>query len=279
MLKPLPTVFQLYCGGQCSYPWFPGVLLTSTTHNILSKPLAAYPRNHRRSNGKRWERNESCGNDYHQSSERILAEPGIEPATSCSQVRNTTDWVMGLGAENWPGAKILSRISLLRLLRRTLVALKLFTTPFKYLWKIKALTHWRQQVCASYRSDNSLQKFPLYLTLRSEKGPQWICSQFWPRSGCQHCNWSTLNNYISFKSQIKWHLKKKKIDWFKLKAFADDKIIAITKIEIRFLKGRKHCWKRRKCWLPAFSSFPTIFFKVLSYSCVQKSWLYVKELS
>ena len=27
----------------------------------------------------------------HQSSERILAEPGIEPATSCSQVHNATD--------------------------------------------------------------------------------------------------------------------------------------------------------------------------------------------
>ena len=29
---------------------------------------------------------ESCRNDYHQSSERILGELGIEPATSCSPV-------------------------------------------------------------------------------------------------------------------------------------------------------------------------------------------------
>ena len=29
---------------------------------------------------------ESCRNDYHQSLERILGEPGIEPATSCSPV-------------------------------------------------------------------------------------------------------------------------------------------------------------------------------------------------
>ena len=29
---------------------------------------------------------ESCGNDYHLSSESILGEPGIEPATSCSPV-------------------------------------------------------------------------------------------------------------------------------------------------------------------------------------------------
>ena len=29
------------------------------------------------------ERNESCRNNYHQSSDRILTESGIEPATSC----------------------------------------------------------------------------------------------------------------------------------------------------------------------------------------------------
>ena len=33
------------------------------------------------------------------------------------------------------------------------------------------------------------------------------------------------------------------------------------KIEICFGKGRKHCGKRRKCWLPAFSPFPTMFLK------------------
>ena len=68
--------------------------LTSTPHNILSKPLAAFPYNHCRNNGQR---NDSCLIDYHQSSERILAEPEIETATSCSQVRNATDWAMGLG--------------------------------------------------------------------------------------------------------------------------------------------------------------------------------------
>ena len=44
------TVFQLYCGSQCAYPCFPGVLLTSTLHNILSKPLAAFPQNPCRNN-------------------------------------------------------------------------------------------------------------------------------------------------------------------------------------------------------------------------------------
>ena len=37
------TVFQLYHGSPCTYPCFPGVLLPSTPHNILSKPLAAFP--------------------------------------------------------------------------------------------------------------------------------------------------------------------------------------------------------------------------------------------
>ena len=40
----------------------------------LTKSLAALPRNHCRNNGQRLERNESCRNDHHQSSERILAE-------------------------------------------------------------------------------------------------------------------------------------------------------------------------------------------------------------
>jgi hypothetical protein len=38
---PFSTVFQLYRGSQCTYPCFPEVILTSTLHNILSKPLAA----------------------------------------------------------------------------------------------------------------------------------------------------------------------------------------------------------------------------------------------
>ena len=44
------TVFQLYHSGQCTYPCFPGVLLTSTPHSILSKPLAAFQHNHCRNN-------------------------------------------------------------------------------------------------------------------------------------------------------------------------------------------------------------------------------------
>ena len=37
-LMPFSTIFQLYHGGQCTYPCFPRVLLTSCLHNMLSKP-------------------------------------------------------------------------------------------------------------------------------------------------------------------------------------------------------------------------------------------------
>ena len=53
--------------------------------------------------------------------------------------------------------------------------------------------------------------------------------------------------------------KRQNLDWSKFKAFVDDKINVTPKIEICFEKGRKHCEKRRKCWLPAFSPFPTMF--------------------
>ena len=60
-LTPFSTVFQLYHGSQCTYPCFSGV--SSTRHNILSMPLAAFPLNHCRNNGQWWQRNESCCND------------------------------------------------------------------------------------------------------------------------------------------------------------------------------------------------------------------------
>ena len=51
------------------------------------------------------------------------------------------------------------------------------------------------------------------------------------------------------------------LDWSKLKAVAHDK--CGLKIETCFENGRKHCWKRKKCWLPAFSPFPAMFLKSL----------------
>ena len=97
------SLFQFYRGGLCTYQCFHGIILTGTSHNILSKPLAAFPLNHHRNNGLGWQRNESCCNDYYQSSEMIglLAEPGIEPATFCSQVLYGTDYVLVWTNPNW----------------------------------------------------------------------------------------------------------------------------------------------------------------------------------
>ena len=51
VFTPFSTLFQLYQGDHCTYPCFPGLLFTSTVYNILSKPLAAFPRNQRRNHG------------------------------------------------------------------------------------------------------------------------------------------------------------------------------------------------------------------------------------
>ena len=56
--------------------------------------------------------------------------------------------------------------------------------------------------------------------------------------------------------------KNENLDWSKFKVVADNKInVTNLKIEMFFGKCRKHCGKRRKCWLPAFSPFPTMFSK------------------
>ena len=70
--------------------------------------------------------------------------------------------------------------------------------------------------------------------------------------------------------------KDKILDWSKLKAFADDKI-NVTK-KLKFVVGwvENIVGKRRKCWLPAFSPFPTMFSKgyflmvIKSQDCVVK---------
>ena len=65
--------------------------------------------------------------------------------------------------------------------------------------------------------------------------------------------------------------------WSKLKAFADDKMNAIHKQILVFGWEENIYGKRKKCCLPAFSPFPTIFSKgfffraVNSRGCVVKS--------
>ena len=69
-----------------------------------------------------------------------------------------------------------------------------------------------------------------------------------------------LPNWRQFLSKNKF------LDWFKQQFFILVQIESICwqnksdfKTGILFKMGRKHCGKRRKCWLPAFSLFPTIF--------------------
>ena len=80
---------------QYTYPFFPGVLLTSTPHNILSKPLAAFPHNHCWNNGQQWERNESCRNGCDKSLERRIGWAGERTSDLLFQVLYGTDWAMG----------------------------------------------------------------------------------------------------------------------------------------------------------------------------------------
>ena len=64
------------------------------------------------------------------------------------------------------------------------------------------------------------------------------------------------------------------LDWSKLKAFVDNKINNI-KTEIIFGMGRKHCRKRRKFCLPAFS-LPTLFSKGLFFRIIKSGDCVVK---
>ena len=64
--------------------------------------------------------------------------------------------------------------------------------------------------------------------------------------------------------------KDKSLDWFELKAFADDILHMNQKTKFCFGKGRKHRGKRRKCCLPAFSSFSHSVFKTLFSPVRQK---------
>ena len=59
------------------------------------------------------------------------------------------------------------------------------------------------------------------------------------------------------------------LDWSKLKAFVDEKINATQKWNFLGGNGRKHCGKRGKCWLPAFSPFPTMFSKAFIFRVVK----------
>ena len=64
--------------------------------------------------------------------------------------------------------------------------------------------------------------------------------------------------FLDFKALFISLPNDKFLDCSKCKAFADDKINVIEKLKFVFGKDKKHCVKRRKCWLPAFSPFYTL---------------------
>ena len=49
------------------------------------------------------------------------------------------------------------------------------------------------------------------------------------------------------------------------------------KTEFCFEKGRRHCGKKRKCWLPAFSPFPIMFAKVFFVRAVKNRDCMIKS--
>ena len=66
---PFWTSFQVYRWDQFACLCFSWISVTTTPHNILSKPLAAFSLNNRRTNCKQGDENESCRNYYRQSQE------------------------------------------------------------------------------------------------------------------------------------------------------------------------------------------------------------------
>ena len=82
------------------------------------------------------------------------------------------------------------------------------------------------------------------------------------------CQEPVLSVFLSMYSTLLTLPNYKILALTKLKAFADDKIIVI---EIYLEKKKKHCGKRRNCWLPAFSPFPTMFSKTFLISRGVKS--------
>ena len=75
-LTPFSTLFSNIAAASAPIHAFQEFFLPLLRTIFFSKILVAFPHNYCRNNGQRRERNESYGNNHHQSSERILAEHG-----------------------------------------------------------------------------------------------------------------------------------------------------------------------------------------------------------
>ena len=97
-LTPFSTVFHLYHDGQCTCPCFPGVPLTSTLLNILSKPLAAFPHNQCRNNGSGERGINPVVMTFINPQKEYWTSWRLNRWPSCSQVRYVTNRAMGLSS-------------------------------------------------------------------------------------------------------------------------------------------------------------------------------------
>ena len=76
----------------------------------------------------------------------------------------------------------------------------------------------------------------------------------------RYIDWNIVLGFKTFTKPFK--------DVTKLKAFADDKFNVAT-ITLFLSNKEKNTGKRRKCWLPAFSPFPTVFSKAFLFRVVK----------
>ena len=104
----------------------------------------------------------------------------------------------------------------------------------KTFWQIFTLIMWPIQLCMRF----SLISRDL------------LCDITWP-------NFSNLSRY----NHDITHYQRTNFRLFQIESICRWQNKCIQKIEISFGKGRKHCEKRGKCWLPAFSPFLTMFSK------------------
>ena len=68
---------------------------------------------------------------------------------------------------------------------------------------------------------------------------------------------------------VKGQPNKKFLDWSEFKGFANHKMNFNFQTKFLFGMCRKHCRKSRKCWLPTFSPFPTMFSEGLFFKVIE----------
>ena len=111
----------------------------------------------------------------------------------------------------------------------------------------------------------------LQVWLKNYFSPDYFCQTLlrWARHSC-------YNNSLLFTKQQNFKL-------VNIESICRQYDKCDQKIEICVWKGRKHWGKRRKCWLPAFSPFPTVFSKaffsrgVKSRDCKVMGSVYVRS--